>query len=163
MLHVKSTFLNKICFLKILGKKLLLLQRVDNHIQCNINDIYQSYIKYHPRKQRGSKTLFQVIMADELEREDIEHAKKKLHSKMMDCIEAWLKQQAVKVRRNTISEVRARNDARLHFHMKNYFIDTGLEKHIRWYSRGRRFDMQAILVNEMNVVKKRSKELQVKQ
>lgn len=37
MLNVKSTFLNKIYFLKIMGKKLLLMQRVDNYIQENVD------------------------------------------------------------------------------------------------------------------------------
>ena len=32
ILHLKSTFLNKICFRKIIGKKLLLMQRVDMYI-----------------------------------------------------------------------------------------------------------------------------------
>ena len=37
MLHVKSTFLNKLYFLKIMGKKLLLMQRVDNYITENMD------------------------------------------------------------------------------------------------------------------------------
>lgn len=54
--------------------------------------------------------------------------------------------------------MKIRNDPNLHYHYKNYFVDTGLEKHIRWYSKGRKFDMQAMLVNEMNIVKKKNKE-----
>ena len=50
MLHVKSTFLNKLYFLKIMGKKLLLMQRVDNYITENMDQIYLEYIKVHPRK-----------------------------------------------------------------------------------------------------------------
>lgn len=40
LLHAKSTFLNKVVFLKILGKKLVLMQKVDNYIETNIDQIY---------------------------------------------------------------------------------------------------------------------------
>ena len=99
MLHVKSTFLNKMYFLKIMGKKLLLMQRVDNYITENMDQIYLDYIKVHPRKQKTHKTVYEVIMQDKLEEEDIERAKKKLHSKMMDYIECWLDKKTITIRR----------------------------------------------------------------
>ena len=81
--------------MKILGKKLLLLQRVDSYIQCNIDMIYQEYIKHHPRKLKGVKSVYEVIMAEKLEAEELELAKKKLHSKMLDYIENWLQNKAI--------------------------------------------------------------------
>ena len=94
LLDAKSTFLNKIVFLKILGKKLQLMQKVDNHIEENIDTIYQDYVKFHPRRMRANKTVYEVIMADELEKEDQFQAKKKLHTKLMDNIEHLLQVKA---------------------------------------------------------------------
>ena len=98
LLHAKSTFLNKVVFMKILGKKLILMQKTDNYIETNIDQIYQDYIKMHPRKQRANKTVYEVIMSDKLEKEEEELAKKKLHSKMMDLIENWLQRKTSKLR-----------------------------------------------------------------
>lgn len=50
LLHAKSTYLNKVIFMKILGKKLYLMQKVDNYIESNMAQIYEDYIKLHPRK-----------------------------------------------------------------------------------------------------------------
>jgi len=78
---------------------------------------------------------------------------------MIDCIEEWLQHKAIELRRNTIKEVRQKNDKSLHFHTKNYFVDTGLEKHIKWYSKGRRFDIKEMLIKEMEHVKMKQIEL----
>lgn len=64
-----------------------------------MDQIYLDYIKVHPRKQKTHKTVYEVIMQDKLEEEDIERAKKKLHSKMMDTIEDWLDKKRINIRR----------------------------------------------------------------
>lgn len=154
-LLVKSTFLNKIYFMKILGKKLVLMERIDKYIQDHIDDLYQSYIKVRPRKVKTNKTVYEVVMAEKLEKEEEEHAKKKLHSTMLSTIEQWFNTKIQKIRRSSINDVRQKNDKNLAFFTKNYFIDTGIEKHIPWYSKGRRLDMREILVNEMEKVRQK--------
>ena len=46
----------------------------------------------------------------------------------------------------------------LNFHAKNYFVETDLEKHIKWFSKVRGFDIMGAIVNEMNDVKRSKKE-----
>lgn len=158
ILHLKSTFLNKICFMKIIGKKLLLMQRVDMYIQSNIEDIYRQYIKQHPRKINANKSVYEVVMQDDLKREEEEYAKAKLHSKMMDIIEQWLQRKVIQLRLEFIKDVRTKNESNLHYYTKNYFMDTGIEKHIKWYSKGRRIDIREILMSELAKVRQRAKD-----
>lgn len=130
------------------------MQKVDNHIETNIDQIYRDYIKLHPRKQKANKTVYEVIMSDKLEKEDEDQAKKKLHSIMMDHIEKWLQHQTVKLRYMNTREIREKTGPQRQFHAKNYFVETDLEKHIKWFSKVRGFDIQGALVDEMHTVKK---------
>ena len=95
-------------------------------------------------------------MQDKLEEEDIERAKKKLHSKMMDYIEEWLDKKKISIRRQNIKDVRTKIDKNLQYHTKNYFVDTGLEKHLKWFSRARAIDVQGTLIEEMEKLRRKT-------
>lgn len=88
-------------------------------------------------------------MGDKLEEEEMERDKKKLHSKMMDFIENWLNKKQIKIRKQNIKDVRKKIDKNLQYHTKNYFVDSGLEKHLKWFSRARAIDVQTTLIEEM--------------
>lgn len=60
----------------------------------------------------------------------------------MDIIEHWLNTKLIQLRKASIEDVKQKNDKNLHYFTKNYFIDSGIEKHIKWYSKGRRFDIR---------------------
>lgn len=95
-------------------------------------------------------------MQDKLEEEDIIRAKKKLHKKMMDVIETWLNKQTISVRTQNIRDVRIKTDKSLQYHTKNYFVDTGLEKHLRWFSRSKAIDVQGTIIEEMERLRKKT-------
>jgi hypothetical protein len=97
-------------------------------------------------------------MSDKLEKEEEELAKKKLHSKMMELIERWLQRQASKLRFKNYKEIKDKTGNHLNFHAKNYFVETDLEKHIKWFSKVRGFDIMGAIVNEMNDVRRSKKE-----
>lgn len=95
-------------------------------------------------------------MQDKLEEEDIIRAKKKLHSKMMDFIENWLNKKTISIRTQNIRDVRIKTDKSLQYHTKNYFVDTGLEKHLKWFSRSKALDVQGTIIEEMERLRKKT-------
>lgn len=95
-------------------------------------------------------------MQDDLQREEEEYAKMKLHSKMMDVIEHWLQKRVLKLRSEFISGVRSKNSNNLQFYTKNYLIDSGIERHIKFYSKGRRTDIKEMLAEELDMVRQRA-------
>ena len=99
-------------------------------------------------------------MADKIEKEYDELMKKRLHQKIIDIIELWLKNKLIQLRKASIKEVRKKNDKNLHYFTKNYFIDSGIEKHIKWYSKGRRFDIRNVIQTEMKTIKQRRVDIQ---
>lgn len=77
---------------------------------------------------------------------------------MMELIENWLSRKAQKLRRINTKEIKDKTAIHLNFHAKNYFVETDLEKHIKWFSKVRGFDIMGAIITEMNDVKRSKKE-----
>lgn len=97
-------------------------------------------------------------MADKLEQEYDDRMKKKLHKALIDIIENWLKNKLMSLRKRHIDEIKRKNDKNINFFMKNQNIDTGIEKHIKWYSKGRRVDVRKVIYNEISKIKQQNNE-----
>ena len=78
-------------------------------------------------------------------------------------IEKWLQQKAAKLRYTNYHEIKTKTGSQLNYHSKNYFVETDLEKHIKWFSKVRGFDIMGAIITEIQDVKKEKMERLEKQ
>ena len=72
---------------------------------------------------------------------------------MMDLIENWLQRKSEKLRSKNFKEIKEKTGNHLNYHAKNYFVETDLEKHIKWFSKVRGHDIMGAIVKEITEIR----------
>lgn len=148
LLIIKSSFLSKLQYLKALGRKNELMIKAESWIDRNLEVLYENYMQSLKNKKTKKRTLSyrETLFKDEIEAENAFKIKRQLKTKLLERLETLLKRRVQDSRRRSIQTIKDRSRPTEEYQAKVRFIETSIEKDIRYLAtRGKHS-----LLNELN-------------
>ena len=120
--------------------------KAESWIDANLEILYENYMVSLKNKKKKKRTLSyrETLFKDEIEAESAFQIKRQLKTKLLERLETLLKRRVQDARRRSIQTIKDRSRPSEEYQAKVRFIETSIEKDIR-YLATRRINKQDIM------------------